>query len=268
MDVMQEAADGTATIEDIKMVVERLHYAPENWLSNLSNNLESCVSSVSASIYSKAETVLYTNENLFQYQFGEAYHQRIDWIAHWICSGATFGCASFNPSACPQAHTCFAPIYQYFASFLSYSGGSAFGNYQNLNTGRITPMYSPDFIAHQLVSNVKQLASWKNAYESFQIYLNAMHQIKEGSTFNADAFDATMQVESVSTSVSLVSSYSQGKHSLFGFNYRFTCSIMTKVLFRQSLLQTGIIQLLSNSSNVENSQTWSCVLPKWNYHYC
>eukprot|EP00984_Skeletonema_dohrnii_P022213 scaffold11331_cov82-Skeletonema_dohrnii-CCMP3373.AAC.4 len=202
MSIIQGAAEGTSTIEEIETVLEKLQNAPGNWLDNLSIDLDSCVQSVNKTIYDEAETDLYYNRNLFQYQFGEDSQHRIEWIANWICSGATFGCASFNQSACPQANSCFAPIYQYFASFLSYSGGSAFGNYQNLITGRNTPMYSPGFISHQLESNVKSLANWDSAYNSFQIYLNAMDQIKEGFTFTANAFDATMQVESVKTSVS------------------------------------------------------------------
>eukprot|EP00984_Skeletonema_dohrnii_P019706 scaffold9477_cov84-Skeletonema_dohrnii-CCMP3373.AAC.1 len=241
MNIIQGAAEGTSTIEDIETVLEKLQNAPENWLDNLSINLDSCVQSVNKTIYDEAETDLYYNRNLFQYQFGEDSQHRIEWIANWICSGATFGCASFNQSACPQANSCFAPIYQNFASFLSYSGGSAFGNYQNLNTGRNTPMYSPGFISDQLESNVESLANWDNAYESFQIYLKAMDQIKEGFTFTADAFDATMQVESVKTSVSQQSSQNEGNlyYKQAEYNFKVALDISEIVQYGAAYCPSG-----------------------------
>ena len=157
---------------------------------------------------------------MFQYQFGDNYAQnRTEWIAQWQCKGATFGCTTYDTLGCPQANTCFDPIYRYFAPILSYGGGTFFGNFQNLNTGRYTPEYSPSFIAQQLEDNVKSLVNWNNAATSFKRYNELMKEIDDSTgafySFTADALDAVLQVQNVSTSLTLESSYTEGKDVVF-----------------------------------------------------
>ena len=90
-----------------------------------------------------------------------------------------------------------------------------FGNYPYLSTGRYTPMYSPGFIADRLVRNVQSLVDWENTARSYQQYYGVIEQIqaseKASEEFTANAINATLQVQAVSTSVSLNSSYTNGK---------------------------------------------------------
>ena len=212
MNVIQGAAQGTSTIEDIQTVLDRLKNAPENWLSGLSDNFDLCVASTANELMGVANSDQQYDTNLFEYQFGEDNAQnRAEWIALWQCKGTTFGCISHDKAGCPQANTCFDPLYQYFAPILSYGGGTFFGNYQKLNTGRYTPEYSPSFIAGQLEANVDSLVQWNNAATSFQRFYTLMDDIKDSKEFTANAIAAVLQVQDVSTSVSLESSQTVGK---------------------------------------------------------
>ena len=240
MSVIQGAAKGISSIEDIQTVLDKLKNAEENWLGGLSDNFDSCVASTSTEFINVANSdVQYNNNtNLFQYEFGDNYaHNRAGWIAQWRCKGATFGCSSFDTTGCPQAQTCFAPLYKYFGPFLSYAGGTAFGNYQHLITGRYTPMYSPSFISEQLVDNVNSLVQWVNAATSFQRYYNITNQIQDSKQFTADAINVALQVKTVGTSVSLDSSYTEGKDICSFFQCsRIEINRLTFIFCRQSLL--------------------------------
>eukprot|EP00986_Skeletonema_menzelii_P008300 scaffold3450_cov167-Skeletonema_menzelii.AAC.2 len=229
MSVIQGAADGTSSIQDIQRVLDNLKNATENWLDNLQSNFSSCVDATKQDVYNIAQTELFANTNLFQYQFNDVGAEtRYEWIAQWKCSGATFGCSIEN-SNCPQAQTCFDPLYKYFGSILSFPGGTPFGNYDELNTGRYTPMYSPDFIANQLEDNVKSLVQWENTVQSFVRYANVLNEIQASAAseeaFTAGAIDVLLQVQDVSTSVSTESSYTEGslyyKQALYNYNETF-----------------------------------------------
>lgn len=213
MSIIQEAAEGTASIQSIQNVLSKLENGPTNWLKEVSSNMDFCVGTVSQQLSNQAQSDLHANTNMFQYQFGDNYAEnRMEWIARWKCSGATFGC---TPSNCPQAASCFDPLYRSFAPTLSYTGGTPFGNYPHLSAGRYTPMYSPSFIKSQLMNNVQSLVDWENTARSYQLYYGVIEQIQasEGAieNFTANAIDATLQVQYVQTSVSLNSSYTQGK---------------------------------------------------------
>ena len=238
MSVIQGAAKGISSIEDIQTVLDKLKNAEENWLGGLSDNFDSCVASTSTEFINVANSDVQYNTNLFQYEFGDNYaHNRAEWIAQWRCKGATFGCSSFDTTGCPQAQTCFAPLYKYFGPFLSYAGGTAFGNYQHLITGRYTPMYSPSFISEQLVDNVNSLVQWVNAATSFQRYYNITNQIQDSKQFTADAINVALQVKTVGTSVSLDSSYTEGKDICSFFQCsRIEINRLTFIFCRQSLL--------------------------------
>lgn len=206
--VIQRAADGTATFQDIQNILSKLENGPSDWLNSVSKNMTTCVNAVSQELYDEAQSDLYDNTNMFQYQFNTSARERTEWIATWKCSGATFGCTSNN---CPQAESCFNPLHQYYASLLSFPGGTPFGNYPHLITGRYTPMYSPKFISDTLINNVQSLVNWENTAKSFQLYYGVIEQIQASEEFTANAIDATLQVKNVSTSVSLSSSYTNGK---------------------------------------------------------
>ena len=79
-------------------------------------------------------------------------------------------------------------------------------------------MYSPDFIANQLKTNVASLVQWLNTAESFKMYATVLNTIQESAAseeaFTADAIDALLQVQNVSTSVSTESSYTDGEKIL------------------------------------------------------
>ncbi|KAL7454134.1 hypothetical protein ACHAWC_005764 [Mediolabrus comicus] len=242
MSVIQGAVEGTSSIKDIQAVLDKLKNAEENWLGGLSDNFDSCVASMSTEIINVAKSDVQYNTNLFQYQFGDNYAlTRAEWIAQWRCKGATFGCTSFDTSCCPQAQTCFDPLYKYFGPFLSYAGGTVFGNYQHLIAGRYTPMYSPSFISQQLGDNVNSLIQWVNAATSFQRYYDIMNQIQDSEQFTADAINAVLQVQAVSTSVSLDSSYTEGNlyYEQGQYNYNKTFDIAQIVQYGPASCQSG-----------------------------
>lgn len=106
-------------------------------------------------------------------------------------------------------------------------------------------MYSPSFIESQLMNNVQSLVDWENTARSYQLYYGVIEQIQasEGAieNFTANAIDATLQVQYVQTSVSLNSSYTQGKFasSQYGQSILNTYTIPTNfvlLLFRQFIL--------------------------------
>ena len=117
MSVIQGAANGTSSIQDIQRVVGNLKNATENWLNYLQSNFSSCVDATSQEINNivQGSSAVSYNTNLLQYQFGDNFEAtRVNWIAYWKCSGATFGCSLDNSnSSCPQAQTCFDPLYKY-----------------------------------------------------------------------------------------------------------------------------------------------------------
>ncbi len=109
----------------------------------------------------------------------------------------------------------------YSGSILSFPGGTPFGNYDELGTGRYTPMYSVDFIDSQLESNVDSLVQWENTDELFKLYAIVLNEIQESAAseeaFTAEAIDVLLQVQNVSTSVSTESSYTEGEKMLMLF---------------------------------------------------
>ena len=211
MSVLQGAAKGSSSIEDIDAVIEKLESAPESWLEGLEQNFDSCVASKSKALIEIADADV-QKPNLFNYVFGTTNAQnRAEWIARWQCKGATFGCMSFDQIDCPQAQTCFAYLYRHFAPLLNYASVTVFGDYQKRATGKYTPKYNPTFIAQHVEANVASLVQWDNAATSFQRYQGALDAIESGQQFTADAINAANQVDALKTSVSLESSHTKGK---------------------------------------------------------
>lgn len=272
MSVIQGAAQGTSTIEDIQTVLDKLKNASENWLVGLSDNFDSCVASKSNEMITEAneEQYQYYDTNLFQYQFGDKYAQnRAEWIAQWQCKGATFGCTSYDTLGCPQAKTCFDPLYKYFASILSFGGGTFFGNYQKLTTGRYTPEYSPSFIAQQLDANVKSLVQWDNAATSFRRFYTLMGQIEDGEEFTANAIAAVLQVQNVSTSVSLESSHTVGKWCLFLSTFPSYLNTQLKICYQSFDIIVCAGNLYYQQAVYNYNQTFQIAqIIQWGPAYC
>ena len=219
IDTIQRAAASKATVEEIKTLHDALYNAPTNWLQARSDNLSTCISSVSQMIRNVVDSNSVGGVSLLQYQFvNDA--SASDWQASLHCTGATFGCVGDGITSCPQAQTCFAPLYEGFSSLLGAPGGATtFGNNPSSTIGRYTPVYSPGYISTKLMMNVESLLQWEDTVNSFEQYLNIMNEIatstQEIEDFTASSLNAMLQVESVQATSSLANSYLQGELILY-----------------------------------------------------
>jgi len=86
---------------------------------------------------------------------------------------------------------------------------------------RFAPLYSTKFISKTLQSNVQSLINWQDTLHVFEGYYSLLTQIEKINeelqkgeetelTYFSEAIDASLQVENVSVSLSLDSSYTQG----------------------------------------------------------
>jgi len=236
IDLIQDAAesDSSVTLNDVRSYVDQLENAHINWINKTWANLPTCIQDT----VSKIRTP--DLENLVEYQFGSdsGTDSRFDWIAHWHCTGATFGCGGDLP-VCPQASTCFSGLQGGIASLVTAPGGvTAFGYNPKASTGRFTPMYSPEFIKTELEANVNNLTQWETTRAIFQGYTDIMNEIQQTGyneeKFTATAINATLQVTATTASVNLESSYTKGN-----LYYDQGVSNSQKTISAAGLVQTG-----------------------------
>jgi hypothetical protein len=206
--VIQQSSMSSAGPSDVALVAQRLELAPAIWLNATKQHQPACQAKLRSQINSDAGS-------LINFQFVYKAIARIDWISFWHCSGATFGCTNYSLDSCPLANSCFAPLYQTFAPVINNHGGlTVHGNDKADISGRLTPQYSPAFVASELTKTIESLTQWTTTLASYENYASLSRQISQSTgqvkSFVQSAINITLQVQAVTASTSLQSNYFQG----------------------------------------------------------
>lgn len=230
IDTIQGAAENQISANAVTVASSKLGNAAQTWLNNVWNDQE-CQTATNSALSSNAELT-----DLLIYQFHEESANRVDWITHWRCTGATFGCAGNTIATCPMAATCFDYLVGLFSSMIDAPGGmTALGTNPGSSQGRRTPMYGPSFLSSKLESSIDQLTAYQEQVKMAQAYYNVLEQIQDSASdvisFTASGFDAQLQVEATQQVTSLESSKSIADlyYGQLQFNYNVTNELAMQV---------------------------------------
>lgn len=117
IDAIQAAAENQISPSAVREASSQIGNATQSWLNNVWNGQE-CQTNAIQTMSSDAELT-----DLLTYQFHEESVNRMDWVVHWRCTGATFGCAGNTVATCPMAATCFDYLVGLFSSMMNAPGG-------------------------------------------------------------------------------------------------------------------------------------------------
>ena len=219
-----------SSLAAIKAAYAKFENATQAWFSNAWNT-SVCQANTENSLSSDSELGA-----LLAYQFGQGVSNRIDWIANWRCTGATFGCAGNTVAMCPMAATCFSYLTKAFSGILNAPGGmTSLGNNPTSPQGRRTPMYSTTYLANQLVLAVGNLTSYQQQVQMAKRYFTVLQSIQESTSqiesFTSTAFNAELQVQATQQATSLKSSQTIGNlyYQQFEYNYNVTNELALQV---------------------------------------
>jgi hypothetical protein len=230
--VIQAASSNKVSPSNVSLIYEQSLNATATWF-NTTWGSQKCQDEVGSRLLSNSNLVA-----LLTYQFGGVgnifvnennFQNRINWIAYWHCTGATFGCAGPTVAQCPMAATCFSNVAQKFSAILNAPGGmTLLGNNPASTQGRRTPMYSPSFLSSLLTTTIASLTDYTQQVSGFERYLTVMQQIQDSAedviSFTASAFDASNQIAATQQAANLQSSQTLGNlyYSQMQYNYNVT----------------------------------------------
>lgn len=228
--VIQAASSNQVSPSNVSLIYEQSQNATATWF-NTTWGSQKCQNEVTSRLLNNSDLVA-----LLTYQFGAVgnifgnnVQNRINWIAYWHCTGATFGCAGPTVAQCPMAATCFSNVAQKISPILNAPGGmTLLGNNPASTQGRRTPMYSPSFLSSLLTKTIATLTDYEQQISGFQRYLTVMQQIQNSAedviTFTAAAFDASNQIAATQQAANLQSSQTLGNlyYDQFQYNYNVT----------------------------------------------
>lgn len=219
-----------SSLAAIKAAYATFQNATQAWFSNAWNT-SVCQANTENILSSDSELGV-----LLTYQFGQGSTNRINWIANWRCTGATFGCAGNTVAKCPMAATCFSYLTKAFSGILNAPGGmTSLGNNPASPQGRRTPMYSTTYLANQLVLAVGNLTSYQQQVQMAKRYFTVLQSIQESTSeiesFTSTAFNAELQVQATQQATALSSSQTIGNlyYQQFQYNYNVTNELALQV---------------------------------------